>query len=129
MMLPILISVSLTPGPYCFRADALPTNKMKATDSIVNCRMIRAIWLPLAVAEYSGESSRASHQRRYPTDDPGIAQSARRLHEVDHLAHDPMHRAILARDALQGRIEVHALAEIMRALPARLLIDEAALRR
>jgi hypothetical protein len=38
-----LISVSLTPGPYCFRADALPANKMSAADNIANCLMIRAI--------------------------------------------------------------------------------------
>jgi hypothetical protein len=72
-------------------------------------------------------SSGGSHQRCDPTDDPGIAQSAGRLHEVYHLAHDPMHCGILARQALQGRIEIHALAEIMRTLPACLLIDEVAL--
>src|SRR5437868_5611724 len=126
MMLPILISRSLTPGPYCFSADALPATRLKAAKTSINSLARSSIGYPPGNDSYG--LGRRSHQRRDPADDPGIAQGAGRLHEVAHLAHDLMHRCILAREALQGGVEVHAFAEIMRALPACLLVDEVALR-
>src|ERR1700722_20799299 len=48
---------------------------------------------------------------------------------MNHLAHDLMHRCILRGDPLERGVEVQALAEIIRALTARLLVDEVAFRR
>src|SRR6476646_951143 len=127
MMLPILISRSLTPGPYCFSADAPPASKLKVTKTSINGLARWSIGYP--PGNDSPESDRGSHERRDPADDLGSAQGAGRPHEVAHLAHDLMHRCIHAREALQGGVEVHAFAEIMRTLAARPLKDEIALRR
>src|ERR1043166_9690272 len=44
------------------------------------------------------------------------------------LDHDPMHRCVLHSEALQRGVEIQALVIIIRALPARLLKNEVALR-
>ena len=42
---------------------------------------------------------------------------------MGHLDHDLMHRCILRRDPLQREVKFQALVKIIRALPARLLIN------
>jgi hypothetical protein len=74
-------------------------------------------------------SSRGSHQGHHPADDLRIVPSAGRLYEMADLAHDLMHRCILRSDPLYRGVEVQSLVKIIRALTARLLMDEVALRR